>query len=265
VGGRVQGKVAIVTGAAQGLGKGLAMALAREGANVVVADIQDAAGNAVVTEILTLGAKAEYVYTDVESEQQCASLIDRTLSTFGRLDVLVNNVGWYPRATLEETTTEFWEKTLRINLRSAFYCSKYAIPAMRQVGGGSILNIGSIAGIQALPNLIAYGAAKGGLLALTKTLAGTYAKDRIRVNYIIPGWILTEGEIALHESRGLSEERLRQAGEGLRLGRFQTVEDTAYAVIYLASDESAQITGSVLHLDAGSSTLPLSPGHQDPE
>lgn len=263
--GRVQGKVAIVTGAAQGLGRGIAVALAREGANVVVADIQEVAGNAVVSEIRTLGATAEYVSTDVESEQQCAALIDRTVSAFGRLDVLVNNVGWYPRATLEETTTDFWEKTLRINLRSAFYCSKYAVPAMRHAGGGSILNIGSVAGIQALPNLIAYGAAKGGLLALTKSLAGAYAKDRIRVNYIIPGWILTEGELALHESRGICEERLRQAGDGLRLGRFQTAEDTAYAVIYLASDESAQITGTVLNVDAGTSTLPLPPGRQDPD
>ncbi len=179
--------------------------------------------------------------------------------THGRIDILVNNVGWFPRATLEETTTELWEQVLQINLRSAFYCCKYAIPAMRASGGGSIINIGSINGIQGLPNLIAYSAAKGGLLSLTRTLAGAYAADNIRVNYIIPGWVLSEGELALQHSRGISDVDLQRAGRSLRLGRHQTPEDVAYAVVYLASDEAAQVTGTVLNIDAGSTTLPIPP------
>jgi NAD(P)-dependent dehydrogenase (short-subunit alcohol dehydrogenase family) len=187
-------------------------------------------------------------------------LIQTARETYGRIDVLVNNVGWFPRATLEETTTELWEQVLQINLRSAFYCCKYAIPAMRASGGGSIINIGSINGIQGLPNLFAYSAAKGGLLALTRTLAGVYAADHIRVNYIIPGWVLSEGELALQHSRGVSDADLQKAGQALRLGRHQTPEDVAYAVVYLASDESTQLTGTVLNVDAGAATLPLSSG-----
>ena len=130
---------------------------------------------------------------------------------------------------------------------------------MRLNGGGSIINIGSVCGIQGLPNLIAYSAAKGGLLSLTRTLAGAYARDRIRVNYIVPGWVLTEGELALHVERGSSEEQLRRAGANLPLGRHQTAEDIAYAVCYLASDESSQVTATVMHVDAGMSNLPLMP------
>ena len=179
------------------------------------------------------------------------------MATFGRLDALVNNAGWFPRATLEETTTEIWDSILDLNLRGAFYCCKLAMPHLRAAGGGSIVNIGSINGIQGLPNLVAYAAAKGGLLALTRTLAGACAPDRIRVNYVIPGWVLTEGELALQSSRGVGEEDLRRAGQALALGRHQTAQDTAYAVLYLASDESTQVTGMIMHIDAGATTLPI--------
>src|SRR5437773_10003921 len=108
--------------------------------------------------------------------------------SYGKLNGLVNNAGWFPRATLEETTTELWEQILQVNLRSAFYCCKHAVPRMREAKGGSIVNIGSICGIQSLPNLVAYGAAKGGLLSLTRTLAGAPSDDRIRGNSGLPGW-----------------------------------------------------------------------------
>jgi len=255
--GRVQGKVAVVTGAAQGIGRGCAEMLAREGACVVVGDIQQEAGQEVVAAIRKGGGEALFQRVDVVEEQQCQQLIDTAVQAYGRLDVVVNNAGWYPRYTLEETTTELWERVLHINLRGAFFCCKFAIPHLRATGGGSIINIGSINGLQGLPNLVAYASAKGGLLALTRTLAGAYAQDRIRVNYIIPGWVLTEGEKAVQKGQGLDEEVLLRAGKALPLGRHQTPEDTAYAVIYLASDESAQVTGTVMHLDAGASTLPL--------
>lgn len=257
MGDRLIGKVAVVTGAAQGIGYGIAAMFAREGARVVIGDINAERGAAAAAAIQSAGGTAAFCQVDVRAETQCGQLIASAAEQFGRLDILVNNAGIYPRATLEETTTELWDDILNITLRSAFYCCKYAVPVMRQGGGGSVVNIGSINGIQALDNLVAYGCAKGGMLTLTRTLAGAYARDGIRVNYIIPGWVLSEGEIALHQSRGIDEATLRQAGKGLRLGRHQTPEDTAYAAVYLASDESAQVTGTVLHIDAGASTLPI--------
>jgi NAD(P)-dependent dehydrogenase (short-subunit alcohol dehydrogenase family) len=257
--GRVEGKVAIVTGAAQGIGRGCAELLAREGARVVIGDINGDLGEQAALEIREAGGEARFQQVDVTREEQCGALIEAAAQAYGRLDVLVNNVGWFPRATLEETTTELWERVLQVNLRGAFYCCRAAAPRLRAGGGGSIVNIGSINGLQGLPNLVAYSAAKGGLLALTRTLAGALAADRIRVNYVIPGWVLSEGELALHSSRGVSEEQLRRVGAALPLGRHQTPQDAAYAVLYLASDEAAQVTGAVLNVDAGTSTLPLQP------
>ncbi len=199
---RVEGKVAVVTGAARGIGRGCAEMLAREGARVVIGDMRDADGEAVAAAIRAAGGDALFQRTDVVEEGQCAALVDAAVRAFGRLDILVNNVGWFPRATLEETTTALWEQVLNVNLRGAFYCCKHAVPHLRAAGGGSIVNIGSINGIQGLPNVVAYAAAKGGLLALTRTLAGAYASDRIRVNYVIPGWVLSEGELALQTGRG---------------------------------------------------------------
>jgi NAD(P)-dependent dehydrogenase (short-subunit alcohol dehydrogenase family) len=254
--GRVEGKVVVVTGGAQGIGRACAEELAAHGARVVIGDIQDERGAEAAAAIRAAGGDARFHRADVCVEADCAALIAAAVTTYGRLDGLVNNVGWFPRATLEETTTELWEQVLNVNLRSAFYCCKVAVPAMRAAGGGSIVNIGSIHGLQGLPNLVAYAAAKGGLLALTRTLAGACAADRIRANYLIPGWVLTEGEIALQAGQGVSEEQLRQTGTELRLGRHQTPRDTAYAVVYLISDEASQVTGTILHLDAGHSTLP---------
>lgn len=256
---RLDEKVVVITGAAQGIGRGCAQMVAREGARVVIGDVQQEAGEATAAAIRAAGGKAVFHETNVVNETECAALMQAARESYGRIDVLVNNVGWYPRATLEETTTELWEQILQVNLRSAFYCCKYAIPVMRASGGGSIINIGSINGIQGLPNLIAYSAAKGGLLALTRTLAGAYAADNIRVNYLIPGWVLSQGELALQHSRGVNDADLQRAGKSLRLGRHQTPEDAAYAVVYLASDESAQVTGTILNVDAGAATLPFPP------
>lgn len=257
---RLGGKVVIVTGAAQGIGFGCANLIASEGAAVVLGDLQDEQGERAASEIRAAGGKAHFCHADVKNEQECTRLIDQAIQAFGRLDGLVNNAGWFPRATLEGTTSELWDEVLQVNLRGPFYCCKFAAPVMQEGGGGSIVNIGSICGIQGLPNLVAYGAAKGGLLSLTRTLAGALAEHRIRVNYVIPGWVLTAGELALHQAQGRKEETLRKEGEKLALGRQQTPLDTAFAVVYLLSDESSQVTGTVLHVDAGASTLPIAPG-----
>src|SRR5216684_4014733 len=232
---RLQNKVIIVTGPAQGIGFGCAKLCAAEGASVVLADIQQDRGEKSAATIRNEGGRAQFHPVDVRDESQCAVLIEDTVREHIKLDGLVNNAGWFPRATLEQTTTQLWEEVLNVNLRSAFYCCKYAVPKMREARGGSIVNMGSICGIQSLPNLVAYGAAKGGLLALTRTLAGALAQDR-------------------------TAEDLRKAGEKLAFGRAQSPEETAYAVVYLLSNESPQVTGTTMHLDAGASTLPIQPG-----
>lgn len=257
--GRLSGKAIVVTGAAQGIGFGCVCLVASEGAAVVLGDTQTQKGEEAAAEIRANGGKAHFVHADVKKESDCAALIQAARKTFGRLDGLVNNAGWFPRATLESTTTELWDEVLQVNLRGAFYCCKHAVPAMR-ANGGSIVNMGSICGIQSLPNLVAYGAAKGGLLSLTRTLAGALTRERIRVNCVIPGWVLTEGEIALHEAQGRTLEDLKKDGEKLPFGCHQTPLDAAYAVVYLLSNESLQVTGTVLHVDAGASTLPIAPG-----
>ncbi|HLZ90226.1 MAG TPA: SDR family NAD(P)-dependent oxidoreductase [Candidatus Acidoferrum sp.] len=257
---RLQNKVVLITGAAQGIGFACAQQCAAEGATVILADIQQERGEKSAAALRNEGHRAYFHAVDVRDESQCAALIDHTFSAHKKLDGLVNNAGWFPRATLEQTTTDLWEQVLNVNLRSAFYVCKYAVPRMRQARAGSIVNMGSICGIQSLPNLIAYGAAKGGLLCLTRTLAGALAEHRIRVNYVIPGWIFTEGEIAIQKGEGRTPEDLRQAGEKLAFGRAQSPQETAYAVVYLLSDESAQVTGTTMHLDAGASTLPIQPG-----
>jgi NAD(P)-dependent dehydrogenase (short-subunit alcohol dehydrogenase family) len=257
---RAEGKVIVVTGAAQGIGFACARMLAAEGALVVVSDIKRAEGEAAAAKIEGEGGRARFIPADVSSDSDCANLMNEAARVYGRIDGLLNNAGWYPRATLEETTTEFWDQVQHVNLRGPFYCCKYAVPHIRAAGGGSILNVGSLNGVQGLPNLVAYAAAKGGLLSMTRTLAGALAPDRIRVNYLIPGWVLTEGEIALHAKNGVDAEALRKKGESLALGRHQSAEDSAYAALYLLSDESVQVTGAILNVDAGGSTLPIQPG-----
>jgi NAD(P)-dependent dehydrogenase (short-subunit alcohol dehydrogenase family) len=253
---RLANKVVVITGAAQGIGRGCAEMAAREGGRVIVADLLEEAGRATVEAIHGAGGEGTFVRTDVREEDSCADLMEETVRTYGRIDALVNNVGGFPRGTLEETTTEFWESVLSLNLRGAFYCCKYATRHLRTAGGGSIVNVGSIHGVQGAANLVAYSAAKGGLLTMTRTLAGALATDRIRVNYIIPGWVLTDTEIALQASQGRSLEELYRIGADMPLGRHQTPEDTAYAVVYLVSDESTQVTAALLNVDAGDSMLP---------
>ena len=257
---RLQEKVIIVTGAAQGIGFACARMAAAEGAAVVLGDIQKERGEEAAAKIREEGGQVIFQFVDVTDETQCAALADVAVKKLGKLNGLVNNAGWFPRARLEDTTTELWEKVMQVNLRGAFYVTKHAVPRMRECGGGSVVNMGSVCGIQGLPNLVAYAAAKGGMLSMTRTLAGALAADRIRVNYLIPGWIATEGELAIQKGEGRAAADLEKEGKKLPLGRMQTVEDAAYAVVYLLSDESAQMTAAVLNVDAGGSALPIQAG-----
>ncbi|MBS1841616.1 MAG: SDR family oxidoreductase [Acidobacteria bacterium] len=254
---RLTGKVVLVTGAAQGIGFECARMAAAEGASVVLGDIQKERGEKAAAKIRAEGNQAIFQPADLTDEAHCSALVEAAIKNFGKLNGLVNNAGWFPRARLEETTTELWEKVMQVNLRSAFYMTKFAVPHLRAARGGSIVNMGSINGIQGLPNLVAYAAAKGGLLSMTRTLAGALAPDRIRVNYIIPGWIATEGELTIQKGEGRTAQDLQNAGKRLPFGRMQTVQDAAYAAVFLLSDESAQVTAAVLNVDAGGSMLPI--------
>jgi NAD(P)-dependent dehydrogenase (short-subunit alcohol dehydrogenase family) len=257
---RLHDKVVVVTGGAQGIGRACSVLLAQEGAAVVVGDIRGDEGDAVAEEIRRAGGRAEAYRTDVTREQDCAALVSRAIGTYGRLDGLVNNVGWFPRSALQEMTAEFWHQVLDVNLSGAFYCCKHAVRHLQAAGGGSIVNIGSVHGIQGSPTLLAYSTAKGGLLSMTRTLAGALARDRIRVNYVVPGWILTDSEIVIQKTLGVDEDTLRAQGRNLPLGRHQTSEDVAFAVLFLLSDESSQVTGAMLNVDAGLSVLPQGAG-----
>lgn len=253
--GRLTGKVAVVTGGAQGIGRRCAEMMAAEGAKVVIGDIADDLGERAAADIRSSGGKAVYQHCNVEVESDCAALLQTAVDRHGGLNVLLNNAGWFPRCELADVTPEFWNKVLNINLRGPFFFCKHAIPIMQRGGGGSVINVGSPNSLQAIPTLIPYGAAKGALINLTRTMAAAYAKDRIRFNLLSPGWVLTDTEKETQRKEGRTPEQIEEIGRGLRLGRFQTPDDSGHAVVFLASDESSQVTGMIFSVDAGSTTL----------
>jgi NAD(P)-dependent dehydrogenase (short-subunit alcohol dehydrogenase family) len=251
--GRVENKVAIVTGAGTGIGQGIARLLAREGARVVVANRSAETGEETVRLIREAGGEAHFHRTDVTQESDCAALVDATVGRYGGLDVLVNNAGIFPRATLEETSEELWDAIMAVNLKGVFFCCKHAVPAMRARGAGSIVNIGSANSYIGSSRLFAYAVSKGALLTLTRNLARGHGHERIRVNFVNPGWVVTPGEIVVQERDGRDLDWLREQGARKPLGRLQEPEDAANAVLYLASDESSQVTGEALNVDGGTS------------
>ncbi|HEU5316687.1 MAG TPA: SDR family oxidoreductase [Chloroflexota bacterium] len=250
---RLAGKVAIVTGAGTGIGRGIALAFAREGAAVVVANRNAGNGVETVRQIEAAGGRAAFHRTDVSQESDCAAVVRAAVDTFGALHAVVNNAGIFPRATLEETTQELWDRVFATNLRGPAFLCKHAVPELRKAGGGSIVNLGSTNQYTGLPNLFAYSCAKGGLLTMTRNLARALAPDRIRVNIVNPGWVISEGELVVQAQEGRDAARLEEMGRLLPLGRHQVPEDAAMACLFLASDESSQVTGVEINCDAGRS------------
>lgn len=253
--GRVAGKVAVVTGGGTGIGRACAETLAREGASVVVANRTAAHGEETVRRIEAEGGAAVFFRTDVSREEDCARAVRAAVERYGKLDVLINNAGIFPRATLGQTTPELLDDILGIDLVGPLYMCKHAIPEMERAGGGSIVNVGSIHGMIGGASLVAYAAAKGGLLNLTRTLARAYASKLIRVNYLIPGWVITEGEVVIQAKEGHDEQWLAEMGKRQPMGRHQTPQDAASAALFLASDESSQVTAAVINTDGGSSVF----------
>jgi NAD(P)-dependent dehydrogenase (short-subunit alcohol dehydrogenase family) len=246
--GRLDGKVALISGGARGQGATEAQLFAGEGAKVVLGDILDAAGRQVEAAIRAAGGDATYVHLDVTNEDNWRAAVDTAVQRYGKLDILVNNAGILLRKAIEEMTVEEWDRIMAVNLKGVFLGTKHAIPAMRRAGGGSIINISSTAGLVGSPGgSSAYIATKGGVRLFTKATAIQHAKDNIRCNSVHPGPIATEMIKDTLENPDLWAERLRR----LPMGRAGTPEDVAYGVLYLASDESSYVTGSELVIDGG--------------
>lgn len=255
-GNRVKGKVAILTGAGSGIGRSAAELLALEGASVVVANRSTAKGEETVQRIREAGGEAIYVQTDVSREADCVRLVERTVETYGRLDVLVNNAAIYPRSNLARTTVAFWRDIMGTNLEGPFVMCREAVPRMLESGGGSIINVGSANGLCGGANLVAYSVSKGALLTLTRNIAAAFSRRNIRANYLIPGWVLTDTELVTQAMEGHDRAWLDANAPSLAGGRYSTPEDAAYAILFLASDDSAFVNGTILNTDGGGSMLP---------
>lgn len=251
--GRVDGKVAIVTGATKGLGKASAILLAKEGAKVVLTgrDVED--GREAVGIITAHGGEAFFVRQDVADEASWTGLIEETLTRYGRLDIMVNNAGIAIAANVEETTTEQWRLTMAVNLDGVFFGTKYAIGAMKKTGGGSIVNLSSIDGNIGEADLAAYCASKGGVRTFTKAAAihCGEAGYNIRVNSIHPGYIWTPQTQNYLSDLGKQEEEKAKVTKLHPIGFLGEPDDIAYGVLYLASDESKFVTGTELVIDGG--------------
>ena len=247
--GRLDGKVAMISGGARGQGAAEALLFAREGAKVVIGDLLDDEGKQVEAQIAELGGDATYIHLDVTSADDWDAAVRTALDRYGRLDILVNNAGILGgRTGLEDTTSEQWDRILDINAKGVFLGTKAAIPALREVGGGSIVNISSLAGLVGSRNGIpAYQASKGAVRLLTKSTAIQHAPDKIRCNSVHPGMIvtaMTEGILGDPVMRDFYDQNIP-------LGRLGTVDDIANGVLFLASDDSSFVTGSELVIDGG--------------
>jgi len=256
---RLQNKVALITGGASGIGLQSARLFAGEGARVVVADVNDAAGRAAVEELRAAGGEAVYVHADIARAADCEAMIRAAEDAFGRLDVLFNNAGISHAEDGDATSTEeeVWDLTMRVNLKSVFLGCKYGIPALRRAGGGSIVNTASfVALLGAATPQLAYTASKGGVLAMTRELATIHARERIRVNALCPGPLRTE---LLMKYLNTEEKRQRRLVH-IPMGRFGEAREIAQAALFLASDESSYMTGATFLVDGGITAAYVTPG-----
>jgi cyclopentanol dehydrogenase len=244
--GRVEGKVALVTGAASGMGAADIQVLAEEGASVVAADINKTALDAVVTELTDTGLRVTAVELDVADAEQWSAAVRTAENTYGPVSILVNNAGIYVEQGVEDTEQQVWDRVSGINQTGVFYGMRAVIPSMRRVGGGSIINIASIHGIVGTEVGTAYHASKGAVRSLTKQAACQYGSEKIRVNSIDPGIIETAIVAELRNAGNIDA-----LAEFIPLKRFGSAREIAKSVLFLASDDSSFITGTDLVVDGG--------------
>jgi NAD(P)-dependent dehydrogenase (short-subunit alcohol dehydrogenase family) len=248
---RVKDKVAIVTGAAMGIGKAAAVALAHEGAKVAVADINIEQGQATVKEIQAAGGEAFHRRTDVGITADVAELVEATVARYGKLDILVNNVGIAIPGSVTDTTEEMWAVVLNVNLTSVWRGMKFAIPHMIKNGGGSIINMSSVQAFIGFQGWAAYSTSKGGINTLTQQAAVDYAKQGIRVNALAPGTIMTPMNAWIFETSPDPQKMIDNWTSIHPLGRLGQPDEVAAAILFLASDEASFITGEILRIDGG--------------
>jgi NAD(P)-dependent dehydrogenase (short-subunit alcohol dehydrogenase family) len=248
---QLEGKRAIITGAATGIGATTARMFAQEGARVVVADINDELGGRTAAEIRDGGGEAHFIRTDVTRESDVEALVNNGAEALGGLDVLFNNAGAQRSGPITEFPQDQWDLLMAVNPRSCFFGVKHAVPVLRQAGGGSIINMASLAAVKGGAGLTAYSASKGAIVAFTKALSAELAPHNIRVNAVCPGWIDTPFNQPAIDFMGGREEQERIVKQIVPLGRQGTPEEIAPIVVYLASDGSSYMTGQALVVDGG--------------
>ncbi len=244
---RLNGKVAIITGAASGIGKATAILFAEHGAKIVVADINEDGGKETVADIQDEGNDAIFVKTDVTVKSDTEQMVEQTIASYGKLDILLNSAGIAMRLPVAELSEEDWHRCLDVNLTGVFLSSKAAIPAMQNNGCGSIINMSSIYGIVGADVRAAYVASKGAVTNLTRGMALDYASDNIRVNCICPGFV----ETPLVAGVVKTPEEYQKLADKHPLRRLAKPEEIAYGALYLASEESSFVTGIALPIDGG--------------
>lgn len=258
--GRLDGKVAIVTGAASGFGRATALLFAREGADVVIGELDEEGANETAGQVRAIGRRAECVTGDVGTEAMGQALVDRANTSFGALDVLVNNAGIAQPSQVDtwNASGEEWDHVISTNLRSIYACSRAAIPSMLAAGHGAIVNVSSIS-VHVSVGGSAYCAAKGGMLSYTRAVAAELAPQNVRINCVSPGIMRTP--MLTGERMGLTpeeqDERVEAMGQIIPMGHAGTVDDIAHAILYLASDEAQYVTGQEIIVDGGYVVRPM--------
>jgi len=248
---RLAGKTAVITGAASGIGRATALLFAREGASVVLKDINESAGNGVVKEITQAGGRAIFEPADVTRAADCQRVTERAIHDYGAIHILFNNAGIIRRASIVELSEADWDRVMAVNVKSIFLMSRQAIPIMAKAGGGCIINTASGWGLAGGPKAAVYCASKGAVVLLTKAMAIDHGPQHIRVNCICPGD--TETAMLRNEAQQLGEPNEKFLAEGAKrpLGRVGQPEEIAQAALYLASDASSFVTGTALVVDGG--------------
>jgi NAD(P)-dependent dehydrogenase (short-subunit alcohol dehydrogenase family) len=248
---KLMSKKAIITGGASGIGRAAALLFARAGAAVMIADIDDPRGESVVQEIHAFGGEGIYVHCDVTKAEDCQRTVQKTIKTFGGVDILFNNAGIVRRASVIDTTEEQWERVMAVNVKSVFLMSKFTIPHMIQAGGGVILNTSSGWGLVGGRNAVSYCASKAAVVNMTKAMALDHGAQNIRVNCICPGD--TDTPMLRVEARqlGENEKTFLDDAADRPLQRIGTPQDIAQAALYLCSDDASYVTGSTLIVDGG--------------
>ncbi len=256
---RLENKVALITGGAngalhdvKGIGGATAWMFAKEGAKVVLGDINDEIGQKTVLQLRSMGYDSTYVHLNVSDEQNWIKAINKTVLIYDKLDILVNSAGTIAPFSVENTTLEVWDEQMNVHAKGTFLGTKHAIPAMRKSGGGSIINVSSINGLVAATSSTAYCAAKGAIRIFSKASAVQYAKENIRVNSVHPGYTKTPlNSSASKIPAGISSDEIKRRIMTVPLGRMATSDEIAYGILFLASDESSFMTGSELIIDGG--------------